>query len=59
MIESTDLKPEHITNQQKNNLVNNNFQNLKLEGIHQSMYGRNPIKLDKKTFILNRIAALN
>lgn len=59
MIESTDLKPEHITNQQKNNLINNNFQNLKLEGITQSMYGRNPIKLDKKTFILNRIAALN
>jgi hypothetical protein len=23
------------------------------------MYGRNPMKLDKKTFILNRIAALN
>jgi hypothetical protein len=32
---------------------------LKLEGIQQNMYGRNPMKLDKKTFILNRIAALN
>jgi hypothetical protein len=59
MIEPIDFKPENMTYQQKNNLINNNFQNLKLEGLQQSMYGRNPIKLDKKTFILNRIAALN
>ena len=48
MIEPIDFKPENMTYQQKNNLINNNFQNLKLEGLQQSMYGRNPIKLDKK-----------
>lgn len=28
-----DYKVDHMTYQQKNNLINNNFQNLKLEGI--------------------------